>query len=246
MHVIVTGGASGIGQASALRLSRRMKVSIADLDMKGAQQTVEMIRAQGGDAQAIECDVANRASVFTMADQARITFGAVTCLFANAGINRRGPVDVIKEADWDLMMNVHVKGMMFAAQAAIPDMLALGKGAIVNTASDFSIMGVAGNATYTSAKTAIYSLTKAMASEFTSRGIRVNAIGPGPIDTPLLAKGRTPEQHEALLERFASTLPMRRMGKPDDVAVVVDFLLSERASYISGQLVHPNGGQLMW
>jgi 3-oxoacyl-[acyl-carrier protein] reductase len=74
----------------------------------------------------------------------------------------------------------------------------------------------------------------------------VNAIGPGPIDTPLLAKGRTREQHEALLEKFAMTLPMRRMGKPHDVAVVVDFLLSERASYISGQLVHPNGGQLMW
>ena len=87
MHVIVTGGASGIGRASALRLSRRMKVSIADLDMDGAQQTVEMIRAQGGEAQAIECDVSNRASVFSMADQARQTFGAVDCLFANAGIN---------------------------------------------------------------------------------------------------------------------------------------------------------------
>ena len=246
MHVIVTGAASGIGQASALRLSRRMKVSIADLDMDGAQQTVEMIRAQGGDAQAIECDVSSRASVFSMADQARKTFGAVDCLFANAGINRRAPVDDILATDWDLMMNIHVKGMMFAAQASIPDMLASGKGAIVNTASDFSIMGVAGNATYTSAKTAIYSLTKAMACEFTARGICVNAIGPGPIDTPLLAKGRTPEQHEALLERFASTLPMRRMGKPEDVAFVVDFLLSERATYISGQLVHPNGGQLMW
>ena len=246
MHVIVTGGASGIGQASALRLSRRMKVTIADLDLQGASKTVEMIRAAGGEAQAIECDVANRGSVFAMADKARSRFGPVDCLFANAGINRRGPVDAIREDDWDLMMNVHVKGMMFAAQATLPDMLKSGKGSVVNTASDFSVMGVAGNGTYTAAKTAIYSLTKAMACEFTPQGVRVNAIGPGPIDTPLLAKGRTPEQHEALLQKFASTLPMRRMGKPDDVAVVVDFLLSERASYISGQLLHPNGGQLMW
>jgi len=246
MHVIVTGGASGIGQASALRLASRMKVTIADLDMQGARKTVEMIGAQGGEAQAVECDVSNRASGFAMAEEARAGFGAIDCLFANAGINRRARVDDIREDDWDLMMNVHVKGMMFAAQAALPDMLARGKGAIVNTASDFSVMGVPSNGTYVAAKTAIYSLTKAMACEFTSQGVRVNAIGPGPIDTPLLAKGRTPEQHEALLQKFASNLPMRRMGKPDDVAFVVDFLLSERASYISGQLLHPNGGQLMW
>jgi len=223
MHVIVTGGASGIGKASALRLSRRMKVSIADLDMLGASRTVELIRAQGGEAQAIECDVSDRASVFAMADKARAIFGPI-----------------------DLMMNIHVKGMMLAAQAVLPDMLARGKGAIVNTSSDFAVMGVPHNATYVAAKTAIYSLTKAMACEFTSQGVRVNAIGPGPIDTPLLAKGRTAEQHATLLEKFAKALPMQRMGTPDDVAYVVDFLLSERASYISGQLVHPNGGQLMW
>ena len=246
MHVIVTGGASGIGKASALRLSRRMKVSIADLDMLGASRTVELIRAQGGEAQAIECDVSDRASVFSMADKARAIFGPIDCLFANAGINRRACVDDIDEDDWDLMMNIHVKGMMLAAQAVLPDMLARGKGAIVNTSSDFAVMGVPHNATYVAAKTAIYSLTKAMACELTSQGVRVNAIGPGPIDTPLLAKGRTAEQHATLLEKFAKALPMQRMGTPDDVAYVVDFLLSERASYISGQLVHPNGGQLMW
>lgn len=246
MHMIVTGGASGIGRATALRLSRRMKVTIADLDEQGAANTVEMIEAQGGEAQAIGCDVSSRSNVFAMAEQARSAFGPIDGLFANAGINRRACVDDICEDDWDLMMNIHVKGMMFSAQAVLPDMLAGGKGAIVNTSSDFAIMGVPHNATYVAAKTAIYSLTKAMACEFTSQGVRVNAIGPGPIDTPLLAKGRTPEQHAALLEKFAKALPMQRMGTPDDVACVVDFLLSERASYISGQLVHPNGGQLMW
>ena len=107
-------------------------------------------------------------------------------------------------------------------------------------------MGVAGNATYTSAKTAIYSLVKSIALELAPQKIRVNAIGPGPIDTPMLASGRSLEQHAALKEKFAKALPLQRMGTPQDVAVVVDFLLSEKASYITGQLVHPNGGQLMW
>lgn len=246
MHGIVTGGASGIGRASAVRLARRMKVTIADRDLDGARSAVDEIKSAGGEAQAIAVDVAHRTSVFDMVAQATATFGPPDALFANAGINRRNPVDLISEADWDVMMDVHVKGMFLCAQAVIPHMLTLGHGAIVNTASDFAIMGVAGNATYTAAKTAVYSLTKAMAVEFTPKNIRVNAIGPGPIDTPLLATGRTAEQHVALRAKFAAALPLGRMGTPDDVAVVVDFLLSDKASYISGQLLHPNGGQLLW
>ena len=107
-------------------------------------------------------------------------------------------------------------------------------------------MGVAGNATYAAAKAAIYSLTKSLAVEFTPKGIRVNAIGPGPIDTPLLASGRSEADHDATKARFARSLPLARMGSPEDVAIVVDFLMSEKSSYVSGQILHPNGGQLMW
>ena len=246
MHVIVTGAASGIGQASALRLARRMKVVVADRNVEGARKVAAQIEAVGGQAVAVEVDVSRRASVAAMVTSARAAFGPVDALFANAGINLRNPIDKIAEADWDLMMDIHVKGVFLCCQAVLGEMSERGRGAIVNTASDFAIMGVAGNATYTSAKTAIYSLTKAIATEFTPRGIRVNAIGPGPIDTPILASGRSEEQHVALKEKFAGALALGRMGQPEDVAVVVDFLLSERASYISGQILHPNGGQLMW
>ena len=246
MHVIVTGAASGIGKASALRLGKRMAVSVADRDSAGAQRTVDEIKAAGGKAMAIAVDVSKRDSVAAMVSEARAAFGPVTALFANAGINRRNPVDLINEDDWDTMMAVHVKGVMLCAQAVLPDMIAAGGGAMVATSSDFAIMGVAGNATYTSAKTAIYSLVKSIALELAPQKIRVNAIGPGPIDTPMLASGRSLEQHAALKEKFVKALPLQRMGTPQDVAVVVDFLLSEKASYITGQLVHPNGGQLMW
>ena len=246
MHVIVTGGASGIGKASALRLGKRLAVSVADRDAAGAQRTVDEITAAGGRAVAIEVDVSKRASVAAMVTSARAAFGPVTALFANAGINRRNPVDLISEDDWDVMMAVHVKGVMLCTQAVLPDMFAAGKGAMMATSSDFAIMGVAGNAAYTSAKTAIYSFVKSIALELAPHQIRVNAIGPGPIDTPLLASGRSAEQHAGLKEKFARNLPLQRMGMPEDVAVVVDFLLGEKASYITGQLVHPNGGQLMW
>ena len=246
MHVIITGAASGIGRGAALRLGHRMKVVVADRDADGARRVADEIEAAGGQALGVEVDVTSRASVAAMVASARQAFGPVDALFANAGVNRRNPAYQIVESDWDVMIDTHVKGVFLCCQAVLGEMVERGRGAIVNTSSDFAIMGVAGNATYTSAKTAIYSLTKALATEFTPRGIRVNAIGPGPIDTPMLASGRSADQHAAVLQKFAAGLPLRRMGQPEDVAVVVDFLLSDRAAYISGQLVHPNGGQLMW
>jgi 3-oxoacyl-[acyl-carrier protein] reductase len=246
MHVIATGAGSGIGRASALRLARRMQVVVADRNLAAAQSVADEIRADGGEALALEVDVASRASVQHMVAQARQAFGPVDALFANAGINRRNPVDQIAMEDWDVMMATHVKGVFLCAQAVIGEMAARGRGVIVNTSSDFAIMGVAGNAAYTAAKTAIYSLTKSLAVEFTPKGVRVNAIGPGPIDTPLLASGRSVEDHAAVKEKFSKALPLGRMGRPEDVAVVVDFLMSERSAYISGQILHPNGGQLMW
>jgi 3-oxoacyl-[acyl-carrier protein] reductase len=107
-------------------------------------------------------------------------------------------------------------------------------------------MGVAGIATYTAAKTAIYSLTKSLALEFAPHGIRVNAVGPGPIDTPLLRSGRAPGEEETALAQQRARVPMGRLGRPEEVAAVVDFLLSGRASYMTGQIIHPNGGALSW
>jgi 3-oxoacyl-[acyl-carrier protein] reductase len=236
--VIVTGGASGIGRAAAERLGRRMHVIVADKDKAGA----EKLAAALPHATAVELDVSDAASVRRMMQG----LGPVHALFNNAGINRRARVEDITEADWDLMMATHVKGMFLCAQAVLPQMVARNSGAIVNTASDFSVMGVAGLAAYTTAKTAIYSLTKSLALEFAPHNIRVNAIGPGPIDTPLLRRRATPAEEEAALRQNVARIPMGRLGLPEEVAYVVDFLLSERSSYITGQIIHPNGGALTW
>lgn len=246
MCVIVTGAASGIGRATAERLSNRWPVICADQNLAGACETAARIAASGQRAHALEVDVTDPVAVEAMVEASEATFGPVEALFSNAGINRRNPVDSIAEPDWDAMMATHVTGALLTCQGVLRRMVPRGRGAIVCTSSDFAVMGVAGNAAYTAAKSAIYSLVKSMAVEFTPRGIRVNAVGPGPIDTPMLRSGRTAEQFAAVEQKFATVLPMGRLGRPEEVAFVVDFLLSARASFISGQLVHPNGGQLMW
>lgn len=246
MNVIVTGGASGIGEGAVRRLAKRMHVIIADRDISRARALADELNAAGLKVSAIDVDVSCKASVQGMIDWTQKNVGAIDALFANAGFNRRAPIDQITMADWDAMMATHVKGVFLCNQAVLPGMLARGRGAIVNTSSDFAIMGVANLATYCAAKTAIYSLTKSIAQEFTPKGIRVNAIGPGPIDTPILRQGRSDEVFAEHAKHLTRLVPMGRLGTPDEVAVTVDFLLSDRSSFISGQLIHPNGGQLMW
>jgi 3-oxoacyl-[acyl-carrier protein] reductase len=148
-------------------------------------------------------------------------------------------------AQWSLLIDTHVTGTFNFCQAVLRHMVTRQSGAIVITSSDFAIIGVANAANYCAAKTALYSLTKSLAVEFAPH-IRVNAIGPGPIDTPLLRANRTAEEFETARRTFEGRLPMKRLGQPEEVAAVVDFLLSDRASFITGQLIQPNGGQVMW
>lgn len=246
MTVLITGGGSGIGAATARRLARRSPVVVADLNKPAADEIAREINAGGGTALAVEVDVASAHSVKNMMERLAAAAGPIEGLFNNAGITVRRPIGEMTEDDWDRIINTHVKGVLLVSQALLPQMLARGRGVIVNTSSDYAVIGVPGLAAYCAAKTAIYSMTKAMAVEFTAKGIRINAVGPGPIDTPLLRAGRSPEAAAARLELHKSKIPMRRLGQPEEVAAVVDFLMSERSAYIAGQLVQPNGGMVVW
>ncbi len=244
--VLITGAGSGIGRAAAVRLAERMQVVVADRDAEAAADVAADLVKKGRRAFAVKVDVTQRDSVADMMHHIQRNVGPVHALFSNAGINRRAPVEAITETDWDLMMQTHVKGCFLCAQAVIPGMRKRQRGAILMMSSDYAVLGMPGGAAYAAAKTAVYSLAKSLAVAFAPDGIRVNALGPGPIDTPLLRAGRTEEEWDRIHQKFVDRLPMHRLGQPEEVAAVADFLLSDRASYITGQIVHPNGGQLTW
>ena len=243
-NVLITGAASGIARAAARRLAGRMTVYAADRNADGLAETVDEIEAGGGSARAVAVDVADRQSVENMVAAVE---GPINAAFFAAGIHIRGTAETVAEKDWDRMIGVHVKGTFLCCQATLRRMRDEGAGgAIVTMSSDYAVMAVPGGAAYCAAKAAIHSLTKSIAQEFAPDGIRINALGPGPIDTPILRSGRTEEEYEQARGRLAESLPIGRLGRPEEVAAVVDFLLSERSSYITGQIIHPNGGQLTW
>ncbi len=246
MTILITGGGSGIGAATARRLSQWSAVVVADRNKAAADEVAREIIADGRKAFAVEVDVSSSASVKAMLEHLPAEARQIQGLFNNAGINVRQRIDEITEDGWDAVIATHVKGVLLVSQAVLPQMLARGRGVVVNTASDYAVIGVPGLAAYCAAKTAIYSMTKAMAVEFTAKGVRVNAVGPGPIDTPLLRAGRSPEEGAARLDLHRPKIPMKRLGRPEEVAAVVDFLMSDRSSYIAGQLLQPNGGLVVW
>jgi NAD(P)-dependent dehydrogenase (short-subunit alcohol dehydrogenase family) len=244
---VVTGAGSGIGRATAIRLARRGDaVCVCDLSETGLKETATLIESEGDAVLTEIVDVRDQAQVRAWIAEIVGRFGKIDCLFSNAGVNARSTVADMTLGQWSLLIDTHVTGTFNCCQAVLREMVERHAGSIVITSSDFAIVGVPNAANYCAAKTALYSLTKSLALEFASYGIRINAIGPGPIDTPLLRAGRTPEEYANVRGTFEARLPIKRLGRPEEVAAVVDFLLSERAGFMTGQLLQPNGGQVMW
>jgi 2-hydroxycyclohexanecarboxyl-CoA dehydrogenase len=244
---IITGAASGLGRAAAIRLAKRGdRVGLCDLNESGLEETCSIIRGNGGEATSAIADVRDGFAVKKWCAEVVKQLGKIDYLFSNAGVTSRGAVSDMEFDEWQRLIDTHVTGSFHVCQAALAHMVKHESGAIVVTSSDYAVIGMRYASNYAAAKTTLYVFTKALAVEFAAHGIRVNAVGPGPIDTPLLRSRGTPAEWQARVRDYEARLPMQRLGQPEDVASVVDFLLSERASYITGQLLQPNGGQVMW
>lgn len=237
---VVTGGGSGMGRAIAIRLAEdQAKIAIWDLNAEGAAETARLITEAGGQAIAITADCANKDAIRKAAEQTRAELGPITILVNNAGIVSFYPYMEIPEDVWDRMIDVNLKGPHLCCREIIPDMLAAGWGRIINITSSSTQSGSNGQAHYVASKGGLLALTKALAVEFGGTGITCNMIPPGSIDTPMLREANIDR------EAFGRTLPVKRIGEPEDIAAAAAFLASEEASYMTGQTISVNGGRYM-
>ena len=241
---IVTGAAQGIGAAVAERLAADgMAVAVLDLDKAACAETVAAVEARGGVALAVEADVADEAAGKAAVDRIAEALGPPTVLVNNAGIVRDGLLHRMTVDDWDIVMNVHLRGAFLMCKATQPHMTAAGYGRIVNLSST-SALGNRGQANYSAAKAGVQGFTKTLAIELGKYGITVNAIAPGFIATDMTAATATRLRmtFEELTELVVAQVPVGRAGTPDDIAHAVSFLASEGSGYVSGQVLYVAGG----
>ncbi|MCB8904350.1 MULTISPECIES: 3-oxoacyl-ACP reductase FabG [unclassified Streptomyces] len=243
---VVTGAARGIGAATALRLAAEGRaVAVLDLDEAACKDTVEKITAAGGTALAVGCDVSDGAQVEAAVARVAAELGAPTILVNNAGVLRDNLLFKMSESDWDLVMNVHLKGAFLMAKACQKHMVDAGFGRIVSLSSS-SALGNRGQANYSAVKAGLQGLTKTLAKELGKFGITANAVAPGFIVTEMTAQ--TAERVGMGFEDFqaaaASMIPVQRVGRPEDVANAIAFFAGDDAGFVSGQVMYVAGGPL--
>jgi NAD(P)-dependent dehydrogenase (short-subunit alcohol dehydrogenase family) len=238
---LVTGAASGIARAVAIRFAREgAAVMVADASEEGGAHTVEQIRASGGKAVSARLDVSQPDQVKGVVQRTVSELGDLHILFNGAGILTYGTALETTEDAWNRMLAVNLTGTFLCSKAALAHMVAKGRGVIINVASTTgSHDACAHAAAYVTSKGGVTLLTRSMAIDYAKQGIRVNAICPGPTDTPMLRNALTPEE----LEAFAKTFPMHRLGRPEEIAGAALFLASEDASFVTGAILHVDGGQ---
>jgi len=235
---VVTGGARGLGRAISLRLAEDgIAVSVWDLNLEGAQETAQMIRDAGGSAIACGGSVSSAADIAQAVSRTHGELGKITILVNNAALSPFCRFEELTEEVWDKLMAINLKGPFLCCQAIIPDMLDAGWGRIINISSSSAQTGASRMAHYVASKGGVIGLTKALALEYAERGITVNNVPPNFVDTEGLRAAPVD------VEAFAKTTPMKRTGKPRNIAAAVAFLASEDADYITGHTLSVNGGR---
>ena len=240
---LITGGSRGIGRATArLFASEGADIAFCHLnDDAGADAVAADIRAMGRRAMHRSVDVSDIAAGRAFADQVARDFGPIDILFNNAGMNIRKPFGDYTEDEFDRIVSVHLKGMFFMAQAVWPAMIGRGAGCIINVASQRALKGAVNSSVYSAAKAGIIGLTRALSWEAAPKGVRVNAIAPGPIVTDLTAT-MTPEDRQA----FIDALPVGRFGTPEEIAATALLLAGPEGGFYVGATLSPNGGDVMY
>lgn len=238
---IITGAGQGIGRTiSKLLYEGGADIVAADIDLSLATETVKEISLSSNRSMAAKMDVSNSLEVKEVIDKVFNEWGRIDILVNNAGITRDGLLIKMKDEDWDMVLDVNLKGTFNCTKTVLPRMLRQKGGRIVNIASIVGLMGNIGQANYAASKAAIIGFSKSVAREYASRGINVNIVAPGFIDTAMTQRLSSEARSELLAQ-----IPQAKFGAPMDIAYAVRFLVSDEASYITGQVINVNGGMLM-
>lgn len=238
---LVTGGGQGIGKAICESLAALGgTVVVSDLSLSSAKKTASELTEKGYTSMAAEVNVADADSVKQMVDVVRSSYEKIDILVNNAGITRDTLLMRMKDADWDAVLSVNLKGVFHCMKMVLPLMSKQRSGKIVNISSIVGVIGNVGQANYAASKAAVIGLTKTVAREYAGRGVTVNVVAPGFIETAMTAA-----LPEAVREDLKKQIPQGRLGTPFDIADAVSFLASDRANYITGQVLHVNGGMYM-
>lgn len=239
--VIITGAGSGIGRETSLLFSKEgAKIVVADVDEKGGNDTVNEILDAGGEAFYAELDVSNREQARQVVKETLDKYGKIDVLINNAGIIQDALIVKMTEEQWDRVIDINLKGPFNCIQAVVEAMTEHGTGEIINVSSIVGLYGNIGQVNYAATKAGLIGVTKTLAKELGKKGIRVNAVAPGFIATPMTAK--VPDK---ILEVMKEKTPIRRLGQPDDVAYALLYLASDEANFVNGTVLSVDGGLLI-
>jgi NAD(P)-dependent dehydrogenase (short-subunit alcohol dehydrogenase family) len=241
---VITGAGSGIGQATALLFAGKgAKVAVVDLDSDAGAKTVDMIKDDGGEAIGVIADVSRAADAHRMAKTVMDIFGRIDVLVNNAGVFTEGNVVDTSEEDWNRILGVNLSGVFLCMKYCIPEMIKGGGGVVVNISSEAGLVGIGNQVAYNVSKSGVIALTKSAALDFAGDNIRVNCLCPGRVLTPLVKEViRNSQDPEATRRLLSEDRPMKRMGKPEEIAAGILFLASDEVAYATGTVLSIDGG----